>query len=195
MFHVLHIMEIICEGRLEKNRTENCSCPYFHSHGSSVTCIQQFKEIILATSKSLTRKKANLQSSGQCCNAVLCKLVTVHVLPLWLSFSAQCNLSLSEWGILLLSFMIIVLIYLHNILMLQDVASPVVVFVMLCHISMWRLLSYYGPRVPGAVALLNRTNITTDIETSASWPNLIVHYFVPLQIFFFSFCEFFFCIP
>ena len=64
--------------------------------------------------------------------------------------------------------MIIVLIYLHNILMLQDVASPVVVFVMLCHISMWRLLSYYGPRVPGAVALLNRTNITTDIETSAS---------------------------
>ena len=104
----------------------------------------------------------------------MCKLVTVHVLPLWLSFSAQCNLSLSEWGILLLSFMIIVLIYLHNILMLQDVASPVVVFVMLCHISMWRLLSYYGPRVPGAVALLNRTNITTDIETSASWPNLIV---------------------
>ena len=60
----------------------------------------------------------------------MCKLVTVGVLPLWLSFSAQCNLSLSEWGILLLSFMIIVLIYLHNILMFQDVAAPVVVFVM-----------------------------------------------------------------
>ena len=59
----------------------------------------------------------------------MCKLVTVGVLPLWLSFSAQCNLSLSEWGILLLSFMIIVLIYLHNILMLQDVAAPVVVCV------------------------------------------------------------------
>ena len=59
----------------------------------------------------------------------MCKLVTVRVLPLWLSFSAQCNLSLSEWGILLLSFMIIVLIYLHNILMFQDVAAPVVVCV------------------------------------------------------------------
>ena len=57
---------------------------------------------------------------------------------------------------------------LHNILMFQDVAAPVVVFVVLCHISMWLLLSYYGPRVPGAVALLNQTKITTDIETSAS---------------------------
>ena len=25
-------MEIMCEGRLEKNKTENCPCPYFHYH-------------------------------------------------------------------------------------------------------------------------------------------------------------------
>ena len=64
----------------------------------------------------------------------------------------------------------------------------------LCHISMWLLLSYYGSRVPGAVALLNQTNITTDIETSASRPTWIEHYFAPLQIFFFPLCVFLFCI-
>ena len=79
--------------------------------------------------------------------------------------------------------------------MFQDVAAPVVVFVLLCHISMWLLLSYYGPRVPGTVALLNQTNITTDIETSDSRPTWIVHYFASLQIFFFPFGVFLFCMP